>query len=769
VFAVLVLGIIVLASGTVRPDGAAAYNVCIEADDYACVHEYMAEQAIPLFEADRLPCGLGSTPDSEICVYFADIRAGVTHEDEKDHIFSYYWLNTLVTITHFWDADRGANDPVVNVLGSFPNALQKARALWSIALGEYSQGDKAQAYHYLGHVVHLLGDATIPTHVHDDMHGPDWLDDDAFEEWMSLPNYENAGLRDCEEIRPPLGICSDPRHQTEREALLAMGPIQIPASEQDKLLWLLYTTNQIADFFPSDCGPWPECTLPGGPSDGDTDDPLGYVQTELDEMASTIARPRRKEELLNNDFGPGPIIDNSDNNDRDGDLSVIRQHSYLRGIPALAALYRLWEETISQPRVTVVINNVEQLEWHDWGCVPLPCVELTYPDFYARVDLDGVDSRNRGDAIHGQDIISPGWPFARVIDPALGAFRVQIQILDHDGEWDDFATSGGPDDTSDITAGGGTALDLMVNPALCLAGADGAVYGEVTGKCGEQLVSSGEDYFEASRITFTIEVSDFIPPSVSCGAADGAWHATDVSIPCTASDIGSGLADPADAAFSLSTSVPAGTETDDAQTGTRTVCDLAGNCTAAGPIAGNKVDKKAPAITIVQPAAAQYVHSATLTLDYAVVDGGSGLNAFTSLLDGGATLAGHGLQDGQPISLLTELPLGLHTFRIDATDNVGNAATASVTFEIIVTAESIKDDVRQFLASGDINNLDLGRSLLQKLDAAARARAAGRCATASNIYRAFINEVRANSPQKISAPAAAVLIADAGYLITHCP
>ena len=82
--------------------------------------------------------------------------------------------------------------------------------------------------------------------------------------------------------------------------------------------------------------------------------------------------------------------------------------------------------------------------------------------------------------------------------------------------------------------------------------------------------------------------ADVDAPVVTCGSADGAWHADNVSIACTAEDTGSGLADPADAAFSLSTSVPAGTEDGNAATGSRQVCDAAGNCATAGPIGGNK-------------------------------------------------------------------------------------------------------------------------------------------------------------------------------------
>jgi hypothetical protein len=59
--------------------------------------------------------------------------------------------------------------------------------------------------------------------------------------------------------------------------------------------------------------------------------------------------------------------------------------------------------------------------------------------------------------------------------------------------------------------------------------------------------------------------------------------------------------------------------------------------------------------------------------------------------------------------------------------------------------------------------------LLAKLNAAAAARARGNCATAAHIYQAFINELQAQSGKGIDAAAAAIMIADAQYLILHCP
>jgi hypothetical protein len=257
-------------------------------------------------------------------------------------------------------------------------------------------------------------------------------------------------------------------------------------------------------------------------------------------------------------------------------------------------------------------------------------------------------------------------------------------------------------------------------------------------------------------------------PSVTCGSPDGLWHASDVSIGCTASDAGSGLANPSDASFNVTTSVPAGTETATANTGSHAVPDAVGNTTTAGPIGPNKVDKKPPVITITQPSATTYTHSSTLTLNYTVADGGSGLASFTPTMNGNLTVNGIPLSSGSAIPLLVNLPLGPNTFAISATDNVGNNGTVSVTFTIIVTAQSMMDDINQLAGSGAIAANEVN-SLMQKLSNAADQRSKGNCTSSGNQYQAFINEVNAQTGKSITPAAAAILIADAQYLITHCP
>ena len=116
---------------------------------------------------------------------------------------------------------------------------------------------------------------------------------------------------------------------------------------------------------------------------------------------------------------------------------------------------------------------------------------------------------------------------------------------------------------------------------------------------------------------------DATAPSVSCGAADGSWHANDVSLVCIANDATSGPVN--SDAFPLSTSVPTGTETAGAATNSRVVYDKAGNSASAGPIGGNKIDKKPPSISIASPAATSYLLNQAVPANYSCADRPGGL------------------------------------------------------------------------------------------------------------------------------------------------
>jgi len=166
------------------------------------------------------------------------------------------------------------------------------------------------------------------------------------------------------------------------------------------------------------------------------------------------------------------------------------------------------------------------------------------------------------------------------------------------------------------------------------------------------------------------ELTDATPPVVSCGASDGLWHSSDITIGCTASDPESGLDAPGDSPFSLTTTTLNGVETANASTNTHSVCNALGDCTPAGPITGNKVDKKAPTITITSPTLnATYQLNASIGASYTCADGGSGV----------ASCQGP-VANGSPIDTSST---GTKTFTVNATDNVANSSPLTVTYSVV--------------------------------------------------------------------------------------
>jgi Tol biopolymer transport system component len=167
-------------------------------------------------------------------------------------------------------------------------------------------------------------------------------------------------------------------------------------------------------------------------------------------------------------------------------------------------------------------------------------------------------------------------------------------------------------------------------------------------------------------------------PVISCGSADGAWHGANVSIACTAHDDGSGLANPADAAFSLTTSVPDRTEDGNADTGTRQVCDRVGNCATAGPIGGNKIDRKAPTLSLPADQTVDAVSPAGATLRFSAsaADGADPSPSVSCTPTSGSVFA-----------------IGTTTVACKATDHVGKTSNGSFT----VTVRGAKEQLNRLI------------------------------------------------------------------------
>jgi hypothetical protein len=337
-------------------------------------------------------------------------------------------------------------------------------------------------------------------------------------------------------------------------------------------------------------------------------------------------------------------------------------------------------------------------------------------------------------------------------------------------------------------AGVGTTYYAIDNPACtpsatanCLAY---SVPFTVSGNGNHTVSYFSQNSYGTAESLKTVPVNiDTVPPTTTAdgnGYTFGTWtNNHTVSITLHAVDTGSGVNQitySATGAQPISqTTVPGDTATFPITTeGQTTVSyyatDNVGNVEDTKSVTV-KIDVTPPVITITQPTATTYTHSSTLTLNYTVDDGsGSGVASFVPLMDNAPLLAGHGLASGQAINLLTELPIGPHTFTIgSATDVAGNVSSRSVTFTIVVTADSIRADVGQFVASGAITNANWASALQATLSGAGAARAQGNCTGAANIYQAFIREVQAQTGKKVTPNAAAIMLADAQYLIAHCP
>lgn len=196
----------------------------------------------------------------------------------------------------------------------------------------------------------------------------------------------------------------------------------------------------------------------------------------------------------------------------------------------------------------------------------------------------------------------------------------------------------------------------------------------------ETVVTNNGNNVSTSGPSFTIKV-DLTPPTLTCTPPAPAWQATDVIVPCTASDSGSGVA--GGTSFNVQTNVPSGTETSSATIPPVTVKDIAGNTSAPQPAQGSfgpfEVDKAAPVVStpVISPASPMFGQAVTAT--YSCRDGGSGV-----VLCGpaGSQRIAPTMNTGSIITAV-DSTVGTHPFTVNAQDLVGNVSPAStVTYAV---------------------------------------------------------------------------------------
>jgi hypothetical protein len=220
------------------------------------------------------------------------------------------------------------------------------------------------------------------------------------------------------------------------------------------------------------------------------------------------------------------------------------------------------------------------------------------------------------------------------------------------------------------------------------------------------------------------------PPNVVNGTSYG-WNNTDVVVSFACSDGLSGIE-------SCGSPGPSTVATEGANQVVRgKAVDNAGNTSPPVAAAPVNIDKTAPVITYSG-------NKVTYPVDSKVA-----ISCTT-----GDTLAGLASDTCQPITgPAFSFGVGTSTFSASATDKAGNAATASVTFQVIVTFSSLGNLVRRFVKKAGVAN-----ALVAKLDGAEKAAANGNLNAKANILDAFRNELAAQTGKSISPTDADILL-----------
>jgi LPXTG-motif cell wall-anchored protein len=89
------------------------------------------------------------------------------------------------------------------------------------------------------------------------------------------------------------------------------------------------------------------------------------------------------------------------------------------------------------------------------------------------------------------------------------------------------------------------------------------------------------------------------------------------------------------------------------------------------------VDTAGPVLTITDPTAGVYLHSAGYAFQWVAYDNTTGIDHYIAWLDDGSTST-----VAESTLTIPVLPDGAHTFHVQAVDRAGNVASASVSFSV---------------------------------------------------------------------------------------
>lgn len=172
------------------------------------------------------------------------------------------------------------------------------------------------------------------------------------------------------------------------------------------------------------------------------------------------------------------------------------------------------------------------------------------------------------------------------------------------------------------------------------------------------------------------------------------------------------------------------------------------------------MDTTPPLIYASSPQLQAYKHSDMLTVSYSASDP-SGLS------DGSPTAKidnTHEVANEQIIDLLL-LSLGWHTFTVNACDIADNCGNVTVSFNVTATIESLISTTNYFAKNGGIDEDNVWKSLMKKLNEAKESMSHEKLNVTRNKLSDFLDQVNAQIGKHITIDAASLLIKDAVYVL----
>lgn len=163
----------------------------------------------PYFDIDEKTQSMTPHPDTW---WTPQTMAGYTHftlvngaHDADEADITFHYTGSDLFDTHFWKVDQ--DDHTGHTYGTLGHhhhsALDRIRALMygntlvtdsyitKGALDHYRAGYKDAAWYFMGHIVHLIGDMSVPSHIDDaNWHG---IWGDGYHDWMDHGYYDDFG------------------------------------------------------------------------------------------------------------------------------------------------------------------------------------------------------------------------------------------------------------------------------------------------------------------------------------------------------------------------------------------------------------------------------------------------------------------------------------------------------------------------------------------------------------------------------------------------